>query len=130
MATTSTSSQLNVRIDAELKEKGSRGLTRAGYTPARAIRRLWTIAAENENEPEVIERLLSGTKSADPSEESGDKQKRLEALRHGWVIVHDGAGEADLHPLSTESELSDEQLREAAAAERLSEYDRFGEETR
>ena len=124
MATTATSSQLNVRIDADLKERGSRGLTRAGYTPARAIRRLWALAAEYENEPEVIERLLS---ASDPAESTG-KDKRIEALHQGWDIVQSGTNQAGLHSLAAESDIPYAELRELAAVERLAEYDRFDEE--
>lgn len=127
MMTAATSSQLNVRIDANLKERGSRGLTRAGYTPARAIRRLWTIAAENENEPEVIERLLSGTNATASSAENSNRSKRIEALHQGWKIIRDGADGAGLHAPTAKSALPYAELRESAAAERLAEYDSFDE---
>lgn len=46
--------QINVRIDRTLKEKGDAALAHAGFTPSQAVRMLWTMAAQREEEPEMI----------------------------------------------------------------------------
>ena len=45
MASTATTTQINVRIDRALKSSGDAALSDAGITPSEAIRAVWELAA-------------------------------------------------------------------------------------
>lgn len=57
--------QLNVRMDSELKEKGTAALASIGLTPTEAVRALWQRAAERGESLEKVRALVEG----EPAEE-------------------------------------------------------------
>ena len=126
--------QLNARIDVDLKERGNRSLLRAGYSPARAIRALWTIAADNDGNPEAIERLLGNEAhtEAQPlaqAQRTDDKAERIDALHRGWTIISEmakgsalGQSTNDSAVSAPSSPVSYEELCEIAAFEKLSKF--------
>lgn len=67
MAVAAATSQVNARIDSNLKASGDAGLAAAGYTTTQAIRALWAFAARWASTPEVISRVL-GLAPADAEE--------------------------------------------------------------
>jgi len=117
-ATEARTEQLNARIEADLKQRGNRGLLRAGYTPARAIRQLWALAAEHEHEPEFIESLLSGNVEGQSGEDQ-DAERRTNALHFGWSIVDHMSAAAEKDADNTNYG----RLEEQAASEKLAAYD-------
>lgn len=126
MVASAKESQLNARIDNALKERGNRALLRAGYTPARAIRSLWAIAAENEDDPHMIEAILSGGCAGcialAPEEDQDAANSRLDILHRSWDAVGRRAQAAGLHLDGGQSSITYDELRELAAAEQLAKY--------
>lgn len=56
------SSQMNIRIDAALKERGDDALSSIGFTPTQAVRALWERASQRGQQLEEVKQLLQGTK--------------------------------------------------------------------
>ena len=77
-AKATASSQLNVRIDSDLKRAGDAVFTSIGLSPSQAVRALWELAANHKDEPERL-RAASGLNPIDSSvpELSFDDLKEL-----------------------------------------------------
>ena len=57
MATT----QMNVRLEDDLKRRGDAAFAAAGYTPTQVVRRIWERAAETGGDPEALVALVNGS---------------------------------------------------------------------
>lgn len=73
-------SQINVRIDAELKQAGDEALAAAGLTPTQAVRALWALAKRHASEPEEIVSALE-------PEETASRPDLECAIREGSGLV-------------------------------------------
>lgn len=74
-------SQVNARIDADLKREGDEGLAAAGLTPTQAVRAVWELAARHKDQPEkIIAALFPDKKEAD------EKARRAEYERKKKLI--------------------------------------------
>ena len=113
-------SQMNVRIDEDLRVRGNLALQAAGYTPSQAVRELWEFAARNRFEPEVIRGGLGRL-----SEETDDAEGRTDGfdyqLGEGWRIVDEGLRALGVSLKSRDSEPSYDELRRIAYEERWAE---------
>lgn len=73
--------QMNLRIDSHIKERGDAVLMEAGYSPTQAVRAIWTFAAAHAHEPQVVRDLLQQVEAElDPEREARIEAKRA-ALR-------------------------------------------------
>lgn len=70
-----STTQMNLRIDAQVKERGDAALAQAGYSPSRAVRAIWEFAASHTHDPQAVKNLLE---QAEPKQDS-DKQARIRA---------------------------------------------------
>ena len=109
MATT----QMNVRIDADVKRRGDAALARAGFTPTQAVRRVWEHVAALADSPEEVVRLLG-----EPDE--GGSRERLLLRESADALGLVDALVAKRGPLSAEG-LDYDELRYRAWKERLTE---------
>ena len=50
--------QMNVRINSSLKNRGDMVWSKVGYSPSAVVRALWQFAADNENNPSYVARIL------------------------------------------------------------------------
>ncbi|MEG0476166.1 MAG: translation repressor RelB [Raoultibacter sp.] len=50
--------QMNVRIDSRIKERGDAALTEAGYSPSQAVRIIWEFAACHAHDSAAVKELL------------------------------------------------------------------------
>lgn len=76
--------QMNLRIDAGVKERGDAALSEAGYSPTQAVRALWTFAAAHAHEPQVVRELLQQVEGErDPAREERIAAKRAALERVG-----------------------------------------------
>lgn len=112
--------QMNLRIDAQVKDRGDAALAQAGYTPSRAVRAIWTFAADHAHDPHAIKALLRQAESeCDP-----DRDERIEAKRRALergTALH-GRLEAALGSLPPcGHDLPDRQLRGEALLSRWEE---------
>lgn len=75
----SAQSQVNARIDANLKASGDAALAAAGLTPTQAVRMLWSLAVRYQDEPEKLRAALDPD-SAEPSvDELAERQRKVAA---------------------------------------------------
>ena len=81
---TGTATQMNIRIDAPLKDAGDDALASIGLTPTRAVRALWKLAAQRGERLEEVRRLLASA-DGEPTAPDGPSA----TLRAGWDIVPD-----------------------------------------
>ena len=104
--------QMNTRIEQDLKQRGDAVLAEAGFSPSEAVRALWKFAVAHEREPKAVTRALA---LDDPKAEA----RREAALKK--IKVLDRA-ETDmtktLEFLGVVFELSDIELLEQALTER------------
>lgn len=126
-------SQVNARLDADLKEAGDRALAAAGYTATRAIRALWKRAAELIDDPKAIQELLEPDEVADQEAASAkmvrpplgeEWVRKLQLAEEGAHIYENALLELgiDIHDPSFEPDTrSYEELRDEILQERLQE---------
>ena len=72
MATT----QLNIRLDSQIKDEGTAAFAELGYTPTQIITSVWEYAARYRKQPHIVKQALV----ADQIQQSIDVQKKLEAV--------------------------------------------------
>lgn len=100
----STMEQLNVRMDSDLKEKGTAALASIGLTPTEAVRKLWKKAAERGESLEKIEGLLSEGTETEPEQHVPD-------LEEGRQIMETALKRLGLYGVK-QPDLTDEELME------------------
>lgn len=67
-----TMTQLNTRIDAEVKRRGDAVFAREGLTPSQVVRSVWQYAADTQRMPDCVRPAIDA-----------DRQRRVEAIRRG-----------------------------------------------
>ena len=67
-----TTTQLNTRIDSELKRRGDAVFSRAGLTSSEVVRAVWRTAADTQQVPECV----CGTQGPDKERERGVRAVR------------------------------------------------------
>lgn len=72
------STQMNVRIDADIKRSGDAAFARAGHTPTDVVRKVWEFAARNEHDVDAIREALA---VLDPPTDEDERQRKLGALQ-------------------------------------------------
>ena len=119
---TELATQMNVRIDEQLKRDGDTVLASVGLTPTRAVRALWEFAAEHRDTPEIVRDFFeNGLKQG--LENSRETQRRLDLrqLEETASACNRLREQFGLTPPDTLEELDYDALREQALYERLSE---------
>ena len=76
--------QMNVRIEADLKEQGDRAFERIGSSPSEMVRALWRYASRHAADPETLRRLLGELKGEDTAENGVP-----EPPPQGWEIMEE-----------------------------------------
>ena len=84
MEKASPMTQMNTRIERELKQRGDAVLARAGFSPSEAVRALWEFAAAHEREPQAVARALA---VEDPEAER-ERQERIQRKRDSLKRLH------------------------------------------
>lgn len=113
------SAQVNARIDPNLKERGDKGLNRAGISPTQAVRALWELAARYSDDPEALLDILYPDRADQAARNARREQmERARALEQGPEIVREAYRASGLPwPTSAEA-VSYNELMEEAYAER------------
>lgn len=107
MAVVTKNSQMNIRINDNLKVAGDSALAEIGYAPSEAIRALWSIAARRGESLERVEALLN------ENTENVNASKRAEALRSSWNAIDNGLRSLGLENVHMNSEDDSELLEDA-----------------
>lgn len=112
--------QLNTRIERELKDRGDEALRNAGYSSSAAVRKLWEFAARHRHDPQGIRDVLEEGSSVAAGEwEIRLAQARDEAER-GPSLLAQGLRRLGIAS-SGLADASYEDLREQALWDRLGE---------
>lgn len=101
--------QLNVRIDADLKARGTAALASIGLTPSQAVRLLWARAAERGEGLEKVKAL------AEKDDRQGDGS--VSGFEEGRRQIDEALKRMGLYGLNL-PELTDEELMELSYQER------------
>lgn len=72
-------SQVNARIDANLKASGDAALAAAGLTPTQAVRMLWSLAVRYQDEPEKLRTALDPDSAEPSADELAERQRKVAA---------------------------------------------------
>ncbi len=75
----SAQSQVNARIDADLKATGDAALAAAGLTPTQAVRMLWSLAVRYQGEPEKLRAALDPDSAKASADELAERRRKAEA---------------------------------------------------
>lgn len=119
-ASSSAKSQVNARIDANLKARGDAALARAGYTPTQAVRAVWTFAACHEDDPDAVSAMLDPEgEEAEQAALAEARGRKLELLRAGSAIVRDAYRAAGMRPGTEGAESSYDELEALAYEEEV-----------
>lgn len=106
--------QMNVRIDEQLRIEGNAALESIGIQPAQMVRAVWSYAARNKNNPLKLKHDLKFLEDKTPSEEV---QRKLDLLAEGQKIVADFYKEVGITPGEIDP-LPYDELKELAYRER------------
>lgn len=93
--------QMNVRIDEQLRLEGNAALESIGISPAQMVRAVWSYAARNKNNPLKLEHDLKFLEEDKPLSE--EVQRRLELIAEGQRIVADFYKEMGITPTRTDN---------------------------
>lgn len=73
--------QMNTRIDAELKEAGDAVLSRLGYTPSAAVRGLWRFVVDHQDDAAAVREVIEPGAASALSDEAVRKAAAISGLR-------------------------------------------------
>ena len=80
-APTARQTQMNTRIDAELKEAGDAALARLGYTPSAAVRGLWRFVVDHQDDAAAVREVIEPGAASAFSDEAARKAIAISELR-------------------------------------------------
>ena len=106
--------QMNIRIESDLKTAGDAALADAGYTPTTAVRTLWAFAARNAHDPAAVRTAIAFLSEG---EDDAEQQRRARAVEEGPRIVERFMQERGLRYRPDAPRPSDKELLEQAIAE-------------
>lgn len=108
--------QINTRINQDLKQRGDAAFAEAGLTSSEAIRLLYTFAAEHRHQPELIVQRLSGESD---DEERTRRERGLSAIQRGRHLCKEALTQLGIkNPDPAILGMPYEQLEEVAYAEK------------
>lgn len=73
--------QMNTRIDAELKAAGDAALARLGYTPSAAVRGLWRFVVDHQDDAAAVREVIEPDAASALSDEASRKAAAIVGLR-------------------------------------------------
>ena len=106
--------QMNTRIDAELKRSGDAVLRGLGLTPSAAVRGLWAYLVREQDDPAALRRVIDPDASGEDS--SCGPSRALSSLRRRYAET---AAVLVLDPSAPVDAPSWDELRDAWYEERL-----------
>lgn len=91
--------QMNVRIEADLKERGDRAFERIGSSPSEMVRALWRYASRHANDPKACNQLIEmlneepAEKSPDPLASMAEARNAIDSFLETWGLSADASAE-------------------------------------
>lgn len=112
-------SQMNVRIDDDIRIEGNLALEEVGWTPSHAARALWGYAARNRQHPRKLREMVDLLEG--PAESKKKNPQPSEAVLRAARIYDEFCDKVGIDPLKPREVPSYEQLKEEAFLERWQE---------
>lgn len=112
-------SQMNVRIDDDIRIEGNLALEEVGWTPSQAARALWSYAARNRQHPRKLREMMSSLEGSPGSEK--EKPQPSEAVLRASRIYDEFCDKVGIDSSKPREALPYEQLKEEAFLERWQE---------
>ena len=78
---TARQTQMNTRIDAELKVAGDAALAHLGYTPSAAVRGLWRFVVDHQDDAAAVREVIEPDAASALSDEASRKAAAIAGLR-------------------------------------------------
>lgn len=78
---TARQTQMNTRIDAELKAAGDAVLAHLGYTPSAAVRGLWRFVVDHQDDAATVREVIEPDAASALSDEASRKAAAIADLR-------------------------------------------------
>lgn len=119
------SSQVNARIDPELKRSGDAAIAAAGLTPTLAVRALWSLASRLSDKPGKLREILFPEECAERDRELDDRtRRRLQLVREGAGLMDKALLAQGVTPPAPHERLdiSYEELRQLAYREQFPDF--------
>lgn len=111
--------QMNVRLDSELKAAGDAVLEREGVTPSQMVRAIWEWLVVEDRVPDEARAALNGW---DFDAKEFERELRLEAVERGANLVRDFYRKFDIPEPDRSADDYYDALMEEAMRERFPEY--------
>lgn len=110
--------QMNVRLDSELKRRGDEALERRGISPSAIMRSVWSVLAEGGEQSRELFQLLDGGSSP-----ASSRDAKIAAAQQGWSLYRTAMAAAGYHEAALTRGVvpSDDELLEEALFEKMSE---------
>ena len=115
-APTARQTQMNTRIDAELKAAGDAALARLGYPPSAAVRGLWRFVVDHQDDAAAVREVIEPGAASAFSDEAARKAIAISELRSLYAQT---ASELGISERGDADLPSWDDLREDWYAERL-----------
>lgn len=110
--------QINVRIDSQLKAEGDAVLATAGITPTQAVRAIWTLAANAARTPNKLNDVLFPEKSESAAKtKDSEMKRRAKIIEAGSSICNIAYEKMGIEPHSAAEKYTYEELKAAAYLE-------------
>lgn len=110
--------QMNVRIDGDLKAQGDAVFAKTGLTPSDVVRAVWTYAVEHQEAPAIVKQALDSPQQSELSLKSAYAQKMLDEAS---TIVERFCLEQGIELLPETDEFDYKAMRETMYEEMLEE---------
>ena len=107
--------QMNIRIDGELKSEGDLSLAQAGFSPTQAVRLLWACARRTLGAPQGLRELLESLKTTEPKKDAVSEE-RTDMAEAAWVRRIELYRQFDI-PAPARAEVSIAELDDALQAQ-------------
>lgn len=108
--------QLNARLDRDLKSSGDAALLLIGLSPTQAVRALWEKAAKRGKDLEQIAALLSPESC---QTEQLEQEEATDIVRTGWAYMDDAYESLGIDLSTKHNFPSDDEMLEDALYEKL-----------
>lgn len=109
-----SATQMNLRIDAQTKERGDAALAQAGYSPTQAVRAIWTFAAAHVHDPQAVKNLLLQAEPESDYERETRKAAKRAVLKRCGTLCEQLASTVGPSVRQGLENVSDKEVRDGA----------------
>lgn len=113
--------QMNVRIDADIKAAGDEAFASIGCTPSHVVQAIWNYAARNRHDKKALRRLNQMVEKPIDEEAQRNIERRLELVRQGPQLYLNMLKKMGIEGVPEPLDISDEELLYEAYLDRMAE---------